>query len=113
MRRITHVLAVFLLLLGAATGFAQTYTGTVAGTVNDEQGGVLPGATVTLAGKTGSRSSVTDAKGEYRFTAVDPGTYDITVEMQGFRPKKLESVVVTIGKTAEAAFTMKVGGLTD
>ena len=63
MRRITQTLAVLLLLLGAATGFAQTYTGTVTGIVSDEQGGALPGATVTLAGKTGSRTSVTDAKG--------------------------------------------------
>ena len=113
MRRITQTLAVLLLLLGAATGFAQTYTGTVTGVVSDEQGGALPGATVTLVGKTGSRTSVTDAKGEYRFTAVDPGTYDLSVELTGFRSMKLQAVVVNLGKTAEAPFTMKVGGMSE
>ena len=72
----------------AATGLAsaQTYTGTVTGIVSDEQGGALPGASVTLTGKTGARTSVTDARGEYRFTAVDPGSYEISVELTGFRP---------------------------
>jgi hypothetical protein len=114
MKMISRSLGVLLVLLAAAgLATAQTYTGIVTGVVTDEQGGVLPGATVTLAGKTGTRSAVTDAKGEYRFSAVDPGSYSVTVELTGFRPKKIENIPVTIGKTAEAGFTMSVGGMTD
>ena len=62
-----------LLLVAALPVAAQSLVGTVAGTVKDEQGGVLPGVTITLAGKTGSRSAVTDAEGNYRFVGVGAG----------------------------------------
>ena len=101
------------LLLCASIAFGQSFSGTVTGVVTDEQGGALPGATVTLTGKAGARTAVTDAKGEYRFTAVDPGNYDLTVELTGFRPMKRTDVPVSIGKTAEGLFSMKVGGLTE
>ena len=76
MKALTRSLALLLLVLAAASASAQSFTGTVTGVVTDEQGGALPGATVTLTGKAGARTAVTDAKGEYRFTAVDPGSYD-------------------------------------
>ena len=53
---------------------AQTLTGTVSGRVVDQQGGVLPGVTVTLTGKTGTQTQVTDAQGEFRFLALNPGS---------------------------------------
>jgi hypothetical protein len=113
MKALTRSFALLLLALAAATAGAQSFSGTVSGVVTDEQGGALAGATVTLTGKAGSRTAITDARGEYRFTAVDPGTYDITAELSGFRPKKLNNVPVSIGKTAEGLFTMKVGNLTE
>ena len=67
------ILILSLLLVVAALPLAaQSLTGTVAGTVKDEQGGVLPGVTVTLAGKTGARTITTDAEGAYRFAARRP-----------------------------------------
>ncbi len=113
MKALTRSFALLLLVLAAATAGAQSFSGTVSGVVTDEQGGTLPGATVTLTGKAGARTAVTDAKGEYRFTAVDPGSYDITTELTGFRPMRRQDVPVSIGKTAEGLFTMKVGGLTE
>ena len=113
MKALTRSFALLLLVLAAATAGAQSFSGTVSGVVTDEQGGALPGATVTLTGKTGARTTVTDAKGEYRFTAVDPGSYDITAELTGFRPMKRENIQVSIGKTVEGLFSMKVGGLTE
>jgi hypothetical protein len=111
MKTLTRAFA--FLLFCASIAFGQSFSGTVTGLVTDEQGGALPGATVTLSGKAGARTAVTDAKGEYRFTAVDPGSYDITVELTGFRPMKRADVPVSIGKTAEGLFTLKVGGLTE
>jgi hypothetical protein len=113
MRTLTRSLAILLLLLAAVSVQAQSLTGTVTGTVTDEQGGALPGATVTLTGKTGSRTSVTDAKGLYRFAGVDSGTYAVTVELTGFRPRKVDEIPVSIGKTADASLVLKVGGMTD
>jgi hypothetical protein len=113
MKEFTRSFLLLLLVLAAASAGAQSFTGTVTGVISDEQGGALPGATVTLTGRTGSRTAVTDASGQYRFTAVEPGSYEIGVALTGFRPAKRENVPVTISKTVEALFTMKVGGLSE
>jgi hypothetical protein len=110
--RKTLILA--LLLLAAALPLAaQSLTGTVTGTVKDDQGGVLPGVTVSLLGKTGSRSTTTDAQGVFRFAAVDPGTYSLTAELSSFRPKRQDNVEVSIGKVATIPMTLSVGGITE
>ncbi len=113
MRALTRSLAVLVLLLGAATAQAQTYAGSITGTVTDEQGGSLPGVTVTLFGKTGSKTTVTESDGTYRFAGVDPGSYDVQADMTGFRPLKRGSVDVSIGKTSNVSFKMKVGERTE
>ena len=102
MKALTKSFALLLLVLAAATAGAQSFTGTVSGTVTDQQGAALPGATVTLVGKGAPRTTVSDGKGEYRFTAVDPGNYSVTVEMTGFQKKEIANIPVSIGKTAEA-----------
>ena len=108
------ILAVALLLVVAAVPLAaQSLTGTVSGAVKDDQGGALPGATVSLAGKAGVRSTTTDGAGEFRFAAVEPGTYSISVEMSGFRPKRQENVVVTIARTTDIHVALGVGGITE
>src|SRR5688572_28968583 len=72
--------------LMAGTAAAQTETGRVSGTVTDDQGGVLPGSTVTLknVGAGTTRSTVTDTNGSFLFANVAPTTYEVTVELQGF-----------------------------
>jgi len=102
-----------LLALAVLPAAAQSLSGTVTGVVRDEQGGVLPGATVTLEGKTGSRSTVTDTEGTFRFAAVNPGTYSVTAEIAGFRSKRQDNVEVSIGKTASVPMTLGVGGVTE
>ena len=92
---------------------AQTLTGTITGKVTDEQGGVLPGVTVTLTGRTGSQTQVTDAKGEYRFLGLNPGTFNVKAELQGFRSKQQEGVDVGLAKNAEVNLSLAVGGVTE
>lgn len=109
-----RVLVVSLLLLAAALPLAaQSLTGTIAGVVRDEQGGSLPGATVTLTGKTGSRTATAAADGGYRFAAVEPGVYSVTAEMQGFRGRRQDGVAVSVGRVAEISLTLSVGGQTE
>jgi hypothetical protein len=113
MRR-TIVLALLVAFVACAGVVgAQTLTGTIAGKVTDEQGGVLPGVTVTLTGRTGSQTQVTDARGEYRFLGLSPGAYSVKAELQGFRPKEQQSLDVGIGRTVEVPLAMAVGGLTE
>jgi hypothetical protein len=92
---------------------AQTLTGTVSGKVTDEQGGVLPGVTVTLTGRTGSLTQVTDARGEFRFLGLTPGGYNVKAELQGFRPKEQAGLDVGLSKTVAVNLSMAVGGLSE
>ena len=103
----------FVATLIASAAQAQTLTGTVQGTVTDEQGAILPGVTATLTGPRGSQTAVSDEHGEFRFVGVTPGTYRLRVELSGFAPQEVEEVVVGIGKTALSDFTLKVSGLTE
>jgi outer membrane receptor protein involved in Fe transport len=110
MRRITACLAVFL-LVAAIPLAAQTVTGAVEGVVKDEQGGALPGVNVTLTGKRGSQSGVTDSSGSYRFGGVDPGTYTLTAALSGFRTRRQENVVVNIGRATSINIALRIAGV--
>ena len=99
-------------MLMSAPAWAQTETGRVSGTVTDDQGGVLPGATVTLknVGSGTARATVTDANGSYLFANVAPTTYEITVELSGFRGWTAQ-VVVPVGGSANMNTKLTVGGV--
>jgi hypothetical protein len=113
MRSMARALAFLLAFAAAAPLAAQSLTGTIAGNVTDEQGGALPGVTVTLTGKTGSKTATTEASGAYRFVALDPGTYSVQTAITGFTGKRQDNVVVTVSKEAVVDFSLKVGGLTE
>ena len=102
------VLPVVLCLL-AAPAAAQT-GGTLQGTVLDDQGLSLPGATVTLSNlETGwTRSDVTDTQGRYRAPALPPGVYSIKAELAGFTTSLRDRVPLTIGQELTINMTMKV-----
>ena len=64
--------------------FAQIQGGSISGTIKDEQGGVLPGVTVTAQGVDATQTFVTEATGEFRFLNLAPGPYKVTAALQGF-----------------------------
>jgi len=113
MKNMVKALALLLLVAIAVPAAAQSLTGVITGTVKDEQGGALPGVTVTLESKTGTKTTTTDASGSYRFVALDPGTYSVQTQMSGFSAQRRDNVVVNVGKDAPVDFSLKVGGLTE
>jgi Carboxypeptidase regulatory-like domain/TonB dependent receptor-like, beta-barrel len=113
MRTTKTLLFVLLLVAATASSFAQSLTGSVAGVVKDESGGALPGASVSLAGKTGARTAVTDTTGKFRFLAVPPGAYEVTVALAGFQGVKRSGLQLTIGQNLSADFSLKVSSLTE
>src|SRR6476659_1429260 len=96
------------MLLLATSVFAQIGGGTLLGTVTDEQGGVLPGATVTIAGTDRTTTATSDEAGKFRFLNLAPGPYTITVALQGFSTVVREHVVVAVGVSIDVPAQMKV-----
>ena len=80
-------MAALALSLTAGGAWAQSTFGSFVGTVHDPSGGVLAGAVVTVSSAaTGSkRSAVADASGAYSVVNLEPGTYEISIEAQGFQ----------------------------
>jgi hypothetical protein len=101
--------------LGLAPAFAQTgqMFGELVGKVTDDQGGVLPGVTVTLSGPAvmGAPSTVSNAQGLYRFPAVNNGTYSLKFELAGFAPLVREGIVVPVRQTITVDAAMKLASL--
>ncbi len=100
-------LALFLVALPAA---AQVSTGTIEIAVVDTNGGVLPGVGVTaVAQDTGlSRSTSTDSGGMATLAALPPGTYDLSLALEGFAPVEQKDVVLRVGQTARIKVTMQL-----
>ncbi|MCP5046540.1 MAG: TonB-dependent receptor, partial [bacterium] len=74
-------------------------------------GEVLPGATVSLSSNTvigANRVTVTNAEGQYRFVGLQPGTYTVTAELEGFDPEKKPGIRVNTGKTVTLDFSLKL-----
>ena len=84
MRRISLLSLAFILLV-AVPSFGQFDRSQISGFVTDQTSAIVPGATVTaLHVQTGTvRTTVTDSVGYYVFPTLTPGTYDLTVELQG------------------------------
>lgn len=114
MTRLFRTVAALLLAAGLATpALAQTLTGSITGTVKDEQGAILPGVTVTLTGKQGSKTEVTDANGVYRFPALEVGTYAVSADLSGFQKAGFENIAISAGRELAIDLVMKVGGVSE
>ena len=94
---------------------AQVLYGSLVGNVTDETRGAVPGATITITNnETGaSREAVSDSTGGYRFAAVQPGTYKVTVKVDGFRTFTREDVAVTLNSVARVDVALQVGQLSE
>ena len=107
--------AVILACAAAPAARAQVLYGSIVGTVTDSTGAAVPGATVTIeqAQTKLTREQVTDAEGNYNFTAVPSGTYTVSVAMTGFRKFDRPSVPVTLNSTARVDAKLEIGQLTE
>src|SRR4051812_13312739 len=77
-----------------ATVTAQSASG-IAGVVRDASGGVLPGVTVEASSSAlieGTRTTVSDAGGQFQITDLRPGDYIVTFSLTGFKTVKREGI---------------------
>lgn len=109
--RILFALVVVVLLMpGLAFGQGSS-TATVAGTVTDQKGAAVPGATIELinAATNETRTQVTTDTGYYTFVSVPPGEYKIVIKKSGFRSTTVSPVGVQVGKSSTVDARLELG----
>src|SRR5687768_11846265 len=93
---------------------AQTVTGSMSGTVVDQQGQVIPGATVTVINEAtnDTRVAVSDAQGNFLVTNLQPGQYTLRIALQSFRTLERTNIVLSAGeRLAVANLTLEIGNV--
>src|SRR5262245_59241249 len=111
MKNVPRLVLVFLgLLLPTAAAHAQT----IAGTVRDDSGAVLPGVIIEVSSPAlieKTRSATTDGTGQYRVVSLSAGVYTVTFSLTGFNTVKREGIELTGNFTATVNADLKVGAL--
>ena len=96
--------------------FAQATTGTIAGTVKDAQGGVVPGATVTLVSETRGTTvtAVTSTTGDFVIPNIPGDRYTVRVSLSGFKTTERQNVSVTPGdRVSVGSLVLEQGTLSE
>ena len=100
-RTMMHVLGTILgVLLFSLSLFAQGNFGRILGTVTDQTGAVMPGATVSVIDTQRglARTLTADSAGEYNAPTLIPGTYTVRVEAKGFKTLERQNIVIEVGQ---------------
>jgi Carboxypeptidase regulatory-like domain len=103
--------AIFTVLLACVPGFSQGSYGRILGTVTDQSGGVVSGATVTVIDTERgiSRTLTTDDAGAYNAPNLTPGNYTVRGEAKGFKRIERLGVVIEVGHEVRVDLTVQPG----
>ncbi len=109
---ITSWLAIAVLATAGAAE-AQITRGGIVGTVRDSSGGLVPGATVsaTSTATNAARTAQTDMLGFFSIEALEPGMYDVVVELTGFTRVNTQSVAVRTASDTSLDVVLQPGGV--
>jgi outer membrane receptor protein involved in Fe transport len=117
--KICRSLLVFVLLalvaLGSSPVYAQVAGATLAGTLTDSSGAVVPNANVSIKNRgTGvAREITTDSGGFYSAPNLLPGVYDVTVTAPGFSTSVQSELTLTVGASKTLNISLQVGQVTE
>src|SRR6266481_4398830 len=105
-----------LTLMLAMSAYAQQSTGSIAGTVADPSGQVVPKATVKITSQLNGQSHTTETSetDDFFFGAVAPGAYTVRVEARGFRPLEQKgNMLLSSGRLELGKLALEVGSVTE
>ncbi|HEV3329387.1 MAG TPA: carboxypeptidase regulatory-like domain-containing protein [Bryobacteraceae bacterium] len=103
--------ACFSLFLAAPPLFSQGAAGSIAGTVTDKTGASVPSATVTITDtqRGFTRTMTTDSAGAYAAPNLNPGTYNVRVDLQGFKIYSRNNVLLEVSQDVRVDVTLEPG----
>jgi len=99
----------------AISALGQTATATLSGTVEDENGALIPNAAVTAinTGTAMQRDTTTDDRGNYVLVLLPPGTYIVRVQAQGFASVENSNVILNVGDQKSLRIQLKAGNISE
>jgi Carboxypeptidase regulatory-like domain/TonB-dependent Receptor Plug Domain/TonB dependent receptor len=119
LRKLSLLFSAFLLCIFAGgvsvAALAQSATtGAIGGTVTDQNGALVSGATVTVTDTATAavRTAVTSSAGLYRITELEPSVYTVSVVAPGFQSYKEDQVPVTVGGFTDISPKITIGNVT-
>ena len=97
-----------------AFSFAQSSTATLSGTVEDQTGAMVGGASIALvnASQVSQRLTTSDAEGKFVFTLVPAGNYSLTVTKEGFAPLEFKYVILNVNDQRSLRISLTIGSVT-
>lgn len=110
-KRASSLLAIAVFFAVAALG--QSNTGTITGVVTDQNGAVVPSATVTITnqGTNEKRTVQSDADGRYEVPVLPTGVYTVEATASGFQPTSVKDLRLAVGERARTDIAMATGGV--
>src|SRR5688572_25223098 len=111
----TLAVCVVVFPLLARTAHAQTGTAALVGEVTDAQKSVIPGATVTAThvATASSKGTVTDERGTFRLSNMQPGMYTLKVELTGFKTAIVDKVSLQVDSVSRETVVLELGGISE
>ena len=115
MRLLKVAAALLLVMVTASMVFGQSATGEVNGTITDQAGAAVPGASVKLVNQATQIETqvTTDQSGYFTFVNVKPAPYVLTVEMQGFKGAQTGQFNVGVSQTVTQNIALTVGNVSE
>ena len=104
-----------LVLLMTSSAPAQINTATIVGSVSDQTGALIPGATITIenVATQAERTAETDGVGNYSIESLPPGEYNMAVESTGFKRTEQEGIRLFASDRPKIDFVLEVGEVTE
>ena len=98
-------------LLVSLSAFSQANSGRILGSISDQTGGAIAGATVSVRDveRGTTRTLTTDEAGAYNAPNLVPGSYTVKVEFQGFRTVERQNIVLEVGKEVRVDLSLQPG----
>ncbi|HLA96175.1 MAG TPA: carboxypeptidase regulatory-like domain-containing protein, partial [Pyrinomonadaceae bacterium] len=113
--RLIHLSACLLIVTFLSITALAQFRAAVQGVVSDSNGAAVPGATVALTNKATnqSQSTVTNSDGFYRFSALTPGAYSISVEKESFSKSLIDDLKVEAEATKGQDIVLQAGAISE
>src|SRR5258707_15373877 len=113
--RTWHCGLLALIVAVGVSSSAYAQNAQITGTVKDQSGAIIPGATVTSRNvDTGlTRTGVSDGAGEYRLVSLPPGRYSVATELSGFSTETRPDIILIIDQTAILTFVLKPAAIAE